>query len=122
MSNDSKPCLAFSLNDAKEAIEHMSGREVVKHYGSQCNGHALYTWDDGERILFRCKKCGGYILVQLSEFHGMEDDEHYADYFPVSGSEEAEELNWKYNGFEIENAFPDRYLMVEDSSLPHWSK
>ena len=121
MPNDNKPCIAFSLKDAKEAMQHMKEREVIERYGGQCNGHLLHTWDDGESILFKCKNCGGYILVQLSEFHGMEDAEYYADYFPVSSPNEAMELNQKYDGFEIENNFPSRYLMVEGFGLPHWS-
>lgn len=63
MPNDNKPCIAFSLKDAKEAMQHMKEREVIERYGGQCNGHLLHTWDDGECILFKCKNCGGYILV-----------------------------------------------------------
>ena len=120
--NDNKPCIAFSMTDAKEAMAHTENREAVIRYSWQCNGHLLHTWDDGERILFRCSTCGGYILVQLSDFHGMGDDEYFVDYFLVSNEKEAEDLNPKHDGFEIEEAFPGRYLMVEGFAAPHWFK
>ena len=78
------------------------------------------TWDDGSRVLIRCKRCGGYILLQLSEFHGMEDDSYYADYFPVSGPCEARWINEKFDGERIEEKFPCRWMIVDGK--PHWNK
>lgn len=109
MSNVNKPCIAFSMKNAEEAMKHID-KEAVRRYGWECNGHLLHAWDDEERVLFRCRNCGGYILVQLSELHGMEYDEYYADYFPVSGPEEAEEPNQKYDGFEIEDKSGKPYI------------
>lgn len=116
---DSKPCIGFSMDDAVKAYEHMD-RELVKDYGDTCGKNILHTWDDGHRVLVRCKKCGGYMLLQMSEFHGMEDDSYYADYFPVTGPKEAQELNDKYNGEQIEEEFPCRWLIAD--SNPHWNK
>ena len=116
---DTKPCIAFSMEDAEEAFKHMD-KELIKDYGGSCGKNILHTWDDGSRKLMRCRKCGGYMLLQLSEFHGMEDDSYYADYFPVSGPEEAQMLNEKYNGEEIEEKFPHRWMIAD--SRPHWNK
>ncbi|MBR2669229.1 MAG: hypothetical protein IKE36_05465 [Solobacterium sp.] len=114
-------CIAFNMADAKEAFDHMrEDHEDVIEYGGYAYGHNLFTWDTGNRTLRRCRKCGGYILVQDSEYHGMEDDDYYTDYFPVDSPEEADELNKKYSGFEIETEFPGRYLMFDKGV--HWSK
>ncbi len=111
MSNENKPCIAFEMEDLTDAMNHME-YEVVERYGDKCNGKFLHTWDDGERYLCKCKKCGGYILIQKSEFHsGVGDDSYYTDFFPVNGSDEAKELNEMYNGFEIEQKFPKKYIM-----------
>ena len=68
----------------------------------------------------RCKKCGGYILLQVSEFHGMDDDSYYVDYFPVAGPTEARDINERYNGEKIEEEFPLRWLIAD--GYPHWNK
>ena len=117
-----KPCMAFSLEDAAAAYEHMKP-VPVQEYGSSLYGHSLHTWDAGGRFLARCSACGGYILVQESEYHSFSDapDDDYTDFFPVSSPEEADELNRKYSGSEIETAFPSRYLMRTNGRL-HWSK
>lgn len=110
MSNENKSCMAFEMENIEDAIKHME-YDVVKKYGYECNGKYLFTWDDGERYLCKCKNCGGYILVQRSEFHGPHgNDSYYTDFFPVSGSEEAKKLNEMYNGFEIEQKFPKKYI------------
>ena len=115
-----KPCVAFEMEDANKALQHMD-KEVVQNYGSKCNGHALYTWDNGERILFRCKACGGFVLGQFSEFHGLnDDDKYYDDFFPVNGPEEAEELNQRYDGWQIEESFPKRWMIRDSISAAHW--
>ena len=114
---DGKPCIGFSMEDAEEAFRHMD-RMRIKDYGSTCGKNILHVWDDGSRILMRCKNCGGYMLLQLSEFHGMEDDSYYADYFPVSGPKEARMINEKYDGEKIEEAFPRRWMIAD--SHPHW--
>ena len=118
----SYPCIAFKFEDPREAYEHMK-YEVVEDYGCEAYGHYLYTWDDGYRILAKCKNCRGYILVQSSEFHSFTDsgDSYYTDWFPVSSPREADEFNRKYDGFQIESEFNDRYLMMTNGSLG-WSR
>ena len=116
-----KPCIAFEMEDASKALGHMD-LEIVRNYGRGTPGHPLFTWDDGERILYRCKACGGYVLGQFSEYHGMEDDDYYTDYFPVDGQEEAEALNKKYDGFEIEKSFPKRWMIKGSPERAHWAK
>lgn len=115
----SKSCIGFEMDDAQQALEHMKYEKVID-FGDRAYGHCLHTWDDGKRILGKCKNCGGYILIQYSEYHGV-DDSYYTDYFPVDGETQADELNQKYDGNAIENEFPNRYLGIT-SGKPHWSK
>ena len=116
-----KACIGFRMKDASEAYRHMD-LELVEEYGSSAYGNILHTWDEGERFLCRCKACGGYVLVQDSEYHDMSggDDCYYTDYFPVDSPEEAGELNRKYNGFDIEFESGIRF-MIADYNNPHWS-
>lgn len=115
-----KACIGFEMEDAAEAYKHMDP-ELVEDYGDMAYGNILHTWDDGERYLCRCKTCGGYILVQNSEFHDMSggDDSYYTDYFPVDSPEAADELNRKYNGFDLEFESGIRFLIIDHK--PHWS-
>lgn len=115
-----KECIMFQFDDVTEATEHMA-LEVIQNFGDSAYGHSLHCWDQGERYLARCGKCGGYVLVQHSEFHGAIDDDYYTDYFPVRGFDEADELNRLYNGFDIEVAFKKRYLMMTNLRL-RWSR
>ena len=109
-------CVGFLTENAAEAWEHIGDYEVVERYGDMCGDIVLHTWDDGERFLGKCRRCGGYILIQKSEYHAFDDD-IYVDYFPVSGPEEAHELNRRYSGYMIENSFPGRYLMRTNGKL-----
>lgn len=114
-------CIAFGMDDPREAYAHISrNAKRVAGYGDWCNGHSLHTWDDGSRSLLRCDACGGYLLLQLSEFHGLGHDCYYVDYFPLSGPEEAEGLNATLGGFEIERRFDGRWLNADRPSDPHW--
>lgn len=117
---DTFPCIGFSMKDPVDAYRHMKLKRV-RDYGDVCGDHYLHTWDDGRRLLMRCRNCGGYVLVQLSEFHGfgMEDSD-YNDYFPVSGPEEAQKINEQYDGYRIEREFPKRWLSVDSPQHPHW--
>ena len=57
-------CKAFNM-DAEEALKHIKENwEVVENYGDKKYGHHLYTWDEGERILGKCKECDQLILLQ----------------------------------------------------------
>lgn len=114
-------CIAFQMQNVTEACTHMK-YGVIINYGGEAYGHNLYTWDDGKRYLARCNNCGGYILVQQSEFHSFSgEDGYYTDYFPVDSPEEADELNKKYDGFKIETMFKKRYLMKTNGRIC-WSK
>lgn len=112
------PCAAFAMRDANAAYDHLKDYKCVKHYGEGWQGHYFFTWDDGYRHLGVCPKCHGYILVQRSEYHG-EEDSYYGDYFPVSGPKEAEALNEQFDGWEIEDHFPGRYL-IENGGPASW--
>ena len=113
-----KPCEAFSFSNPRKAYEHMKYR-VVTDFGRSQYGHSLYTWDDGRRFLAQCRNCGGYILIQSSEYHSFTDspDDYYTDFFPVSSLEETDELNRKYSGFAIEEEFRGRFLMETNGRI-----
>lgn len=111
--NEQHHCVGFDLPTAAEAFEHFQGMlEEVWDYGDMCNGHCLHTWDDGGRKLYRCRNCGGLILVQESEYHGEENDDHYTDYFPVDSVQEAEQLNELYGGWAIEKEWNGKKVFV----------
>ena len=114
-----KMCEAFQMQDPVEAFQHLKLR-TVENYGGSAYGHSLYTWDRGERWLGQCT-CGGYVLVQESEYNSpnWSEEDDYVDYFPVSGPEEADELNRKYDGFSIEREFSGRILYSTNGKL-HW--
>ena len=115
-----KACSAFQLDDPVEAFEHIrQGRKIIKNYGDRYGSNYLHTWDEGNRILYQCTLCGGFILGQFSEFHGVEDDDYYTDYFPVDGPEDAERINAEYDGERIEEKFPEKW-MIADVGNPHW--
>lgn len=68
------PCIGFEMEYVSDAVGHFRGNlELVEHYGWRCGDNLLHLWDEGWRALFRCKVCGGYILKQLSEYHGFFD-------------------------------------------------
>ena len=83
--------------------------EFIKDYGSTCNGHELYTWDEGDRSLYRCRKCGAYVLQQYSEIHMP--DATYIDYYPVRDDAHAQEVNRQYNGWTLERDYPYRGVL-----------
>ena len=108
-------CVGFDLPTAAEAYEHFHGHlEEIRDYGDMCNGHTLHTWDDGGRKLYRCRKCGGLVLVQSSQYHGDESDDYYTDYFPVDSIQEAEQLNELYGGFSIETEWDGKKVFVRN--------
>ena len=113
-------CHAFQIDSAHVARSHMDLERII-NYGSQANGIIFHTWDAGERWLGRCRKCGGLVLVQESEYHGFDDDDDYTDYFPVASEEEAQSYNEKYDGYQIEKKFPGKYLMTTNTFQVRWS-
>lgn len=106
-------CHIFNISDIN-SIRKIFHYDVIENYGDSCNGHSLHTWDDGERLLVKCKECGAYVLIQFSEFHSFSDepDAYYTDYFDVSGAEEVRELNQKYDGFELEREFSGKHIFI----------
>ncbi|MBP5547677.1 MAG: hypothetical protein J6X58_02150 [Bacteroidales bacterium] len=111
-------CVGFDLPTAGEAYEHFHGLlDEVCDYGDMCNGKCLHTWDDGGRKLYRCRKCGGLVLVQNSEYHGLENDDYYTDYFPVDSAQEAKQLNELYGGFAIETEWKGRKIFVSNGKV-----
>ncbi len=117
-----KYCEAYDMENASDAWKHME-LYTVRSYGSHAYGHSLHTWDWGERLLCRCRNCGGYLLVQHSEFHSFTDagDSYYSDYFFLDGPEEADGLNREFDGFQIENQYRKRYLCNTNGRI-HWSR
>ena len=117
-----KACIGFNMENAEDALAHMD-LETVQNYGAFAYGHPLFTWDDGGRRLTRCKACGGYVLIQVSEFCSFwnERDYLYTYYFPVDGPDAAEELNRLYDGITLEQKYPSRHLCETDQGV-YWSK
>lgn len=113
-------CIGFEMKNVIDAWRHMNGYTIIERYGDEGNGKYYFTGDEGERYLAKCANCGGYILVQKSEWHGPEDD-YYIDFFPVPSPDAAHELNRKFDGYEIELQFPKRYMMSNNLRLC-WSK
>lgn len=106
-------CHIFSLADPNP-VPSVFLYDVIEDYGESCCGHSLHTWDDGERMLVRCRECGAYVLIQRSEFHSFSDapDSYYIDYFDVSGAEEARELNQRYDGYALESSFTGKHIAL----------
>ena len=84
--------------------------KFIKNYGSGSLGHPYHTWDEGDRDLFQCKKCGAYLLRQYSEVHMP--DATYIDYFPVEDEADAEEVNRRYDGWSIETDYPYKGIFL----------
>ena len=71
----------------------------------------------GGRKLCLCHDCGGLVLVQKSEYHGEENDDHYTDYFPVDTVQEAERLNELYGGWAIEKEWNGKKVFVSNGHV-----
>lgn len=105
-------CCLFSLEKVNNGDIDL---EVVEDFGEAYqdeNGeivHFFHTWDDGNRELVRCKKCGALLLRQWSEFHGIEDA-YYTDLFPVKSREEALVFNKEFSGWAIEKEYKSEWL------------
>ena len=110
-------CHIYDIDDAEEAHKQLD-TEFVKGYGDETrlpDGTLLHynsVWDDGYRVLLRCKHCGGMFLLQVSTYTSMSDeghDGHYTDYLPVWSEEEADLLNTLLGPGEFED-HPFRHL------------
>ena len=110
------PCHIYEIADGKEAAEALR-TECVKNYGENmtlADGtmlHWNYAWDDGGRILLRCRDCGALFLRQSSEYHSFSDapDGYYSDWIAAASEEEADLLNILLDEGELENV-PCRHL------------
>lgn len=117
------PCHIFGIADAAKAYEEFQG-EMVRDYGENVcrpDGSVLhwnYMWDDGRRYLVRCKKCGGLLMMQDSEYHSMSDspDGYYSDWLPVASEEEGDLLNILLDVMEFEN-YPCSHLRENNGSF-----
>lgn len=95
--------------EAEKAAKTLRISKAVRKYGDYGFGHSFHIWDSGYRNLI-CAGNGELFLHQCSEYHGWEDDDCYDDWFPVESEEQAEELNRRYDGFELEREFPGKWL------------
>ena len=109
------PCHVWEMKDAEEAKESLRGI-MVRDYGEDTfleDGtelHGNYVFDDGNRYLLRCAKCGGLVLVQNSEYHSFSDeDDYYSDRIPVASVEEGDLLNILWGALELES-YPYRNI------------
>ena len=110
-------CICYTIKDVEDAFSHIK-LDIIKDYGSVLYNNVLHTWDDGKRLLAKCKTCGGYLLIQMSEFHSFSgDDSYYDDYFPIDSPDVADELNKKYNGYEIEKCFTECFICKTNNKL-----
>lgn len=107
------------MEDIQSALDHFRGNTtLVLKFGKNLYGHPLFLFDDGERYLVKCNKCGGYILIQDFERRSYSDgnDTYYTDYFPVDGPKEADFLNQMYGGWSIEFEFVGKWIANTDDS------
>ena len=108
-------CCLFRKDDPEEAYKTRDF-ELVKNYGSYAIdlGNSddvtkrvtvfgqdrreeykapLYEFDAGDRVLCRCKKCRGLILIHYDEFHDIyRRDIEWDRYVPVQSISEADQL------------------------------
>lgn len=110
MSDKRELCCIFSFPDADTAARNFDF-EIVENYGDAYRDsrgkvvHYLHTWDDGNRTLIRCRRCGALFLRQDSEYHDMchGNDAYYTTLVPVKSRDKALAYNKKYNGDALEN-------------------
>ncbi len=107
--NDMKICHMFE----EGAGFDKRNLQLIRQYGSRCGDVRLYTWDEGDRSLYKCEKCGAYVLEQYSECHMP--DSTYIDYFPVRDETHADEINRRYDGWKIEKKYPYKKIFETHS-------
>ena len=74
----------------------------------------LYRWDDGKngyRKLVRCRECGRFFLVQCYKLNKFSDnaDVLYEDWYAVDDEAQADLLNRKYTGIQLEHKMKEVY-------------
>lgn len=92
----------FDFDDVETAYSNMDFNTIKDFCGVFKNSdgsvkHWLFVWDDGERALWQCKKCGAYFIHQCSEYHGAEDS-YYSDWYQVENETKAIMINEELNG------------------------
>ncbi|MDD3417605.1 MAG: hypothetical protein EOM11_06315 [Erysipelotrichia bacterium] len=124
-SYDGQRSCLFEHDNVEEAEKAMDF-ETIKEYGDKFLNedgsvkHYLHTWDDGERELLRCKKCGAFFIRQDSEYHSF-DDSYYTDWFQVESPAMAEKLNEVYNGWQLEQEYHAPSILRTNERY-HWNK
>ena len=74
----------------------------------------LYRWDDGKngyRKLVRCRVCESMYLVQCYKLNKFSEnaDVLYEDWYAVDDEAQADWLNRKYTGIQLEHKMKDVY-------------
>ena len=121
------PCHIYEIEDPEAAYKALQ-TELIRDYGDTTvddNGRFLHwnhTWDEGGRMLLRCKTCGGLMILQSSEFHSFTDDPdgYYSDWIPAASEEEARLLNQLLDVLDFED-YPCRHLRRNNGRL-FWTK
>lgn len=108
-------CCMFDVDDPKEAFVKRN-LTLIKEYGSHNKqGKPTYCSDSGERNLYKCNKCGAYVLEQESNSI-FSNEITYLDYFPVTSENFADQLNENYSGDELENNHIYKWLSVRENN------
>lgn len=105
-------CCIFSHEDASMAVKHFE-YDVIRDLGKKAYNkdgsikHSNHLFDLGGRKIIQCKNCKAIFLYQWSEFHDSigDQDSYYENYFLVGNLVEANNLNTKYSGFELETKY-----------------
>jgi len=105
-------CCIFDYEDAPTAFKNFK-YNVIKDIGKTVyteDGkpkHSAHTWHSGGRKIVQCIKCGAIFVYQHSEYwpNNGDPDSYYYDYFLVDSIEQANFLNDKFDGWELERSF-----------------
>lgn len=88
-----KVCCMFDEPDAEKAVRNASLSFVEDHYKSYRH----------ERSLYRCRKCGAYVLKHYEEIatflpgYDWDNADCFERYYPVEMVEEARDLEGRYS-------------------------
>ena len=105
-------CKAFTMESPREALSHINENcDLVEDYGDTAYGHDLYAWDAGGRTLKYCRECKAYIFIQGSEDRGSEA-RCYTDVYAVKSPKEADKLNKKYSGWDLDYNYKSKYPVL----------
>ncbi|MBQ8688198.1 MAG: hypothetical protein IJ512_06575 [Ruminococcus sp.] len=97
-----------------------SSCELIKKYDPKPKNNDgsikwfLYRWDDGKngyRKLVRCRECGCFYLVQCYRLNKFSDhaDTEYEDWYAADNEQQADQLNKKYTGVQLEHRMNEIY-------------